>query len=247
MDLNRAGSGHALRHRRRARRPAIVAGSGWCALGVSSSAAWPISQQAAARGLVWKPEKAQRVIDFFAEVLCLPERHRRRRGEGRVTKDGDDPRQPFILRRSSSSSPGRCSAGTRRPGIGGSGRPTSKPPRAQGKTPFGAGLMLYMLVADGERGAQVYAAATSRDQAKLAFTDAERMVEASPARRASRPEGQQPRGARDGIVLPADLRPRSAAWTANVCTGPSSTSSTSIATRSSSTRCGRAPRAAATR
>ncbi len=40
--------------------------------------------------------------------------------------------------------------------------------------------MLYMLVADGERGAQVYAAATAKDQAKLAFTDAERMVEASP-------------------------------------------------------------------
>ena len=28
---------------------------------------------AAEKGLVWKPEEAQRVIDFFADVLCLPE------------------------------------------------------------------------------------------------------------------------------------------------------------------------------
>jgi phage terminase large subunit-like protein len=40
--------------------------------------------------------------------------------------------------------------------------------------------MLYLLVADGKRGAQVYFAAVTRDQAKLAHTDAEKMVAASP-------------------------------------------------------------------
>jgi hypothetical protein len=52
--------------------------------------------------------------------------------------------------------------------------------KGSGKTPFGAGLMLYLLVADGERGAQVYCAAVTKDQAKLAFTDAENMVQISP-------------------------------------------------------------------
>ena len=52
--------------------------------------------------------------------------------------------------------------------------------KGNGKTPLGAGLMLYMLVADGERGAQVYFAAVTREQARLAFADAEKMVQASP-------------------------------------------------------------------
>jgi hypothetical protein len=109
-----------------------------------------------------------------------------------------------------------------------------------GKTPFGAGLMLYMLVADGERGAQVYAAATSRDQAKLAFTDAERMVEASPPlRRAARPEGQQPRGARHGSFF-RPISSEKRGLDGKRVHGASSTSSTSIRRRSSSTRCGRA-------
>jgi phage terminase large subunit-like protein len=39
-------------------------------------------------------------------------------------------------------------------------------------------------VADNEPGAQVYAAATTRDQAKIVFGEAERRVDASPALRA---------------------------------------------------------------
>lgn len=52
--------------------------------------------------------------------------------------------------------------------------------KGNGKTPLAAGLALYMLVADGEDGAQVYAAAPTRDQSQLLFQDAISMVEASP-------------------------------------------------------------------
>jgi phage terminase large subunit-like protein len=56
--------------------------------------------------------------------------------------------------------------------------------RKNGKSAMLAGTALYALVADGEAGAQVYAAATTRDQARIVFGEAERMVEASPALRA---------------------------------------------------------------
>jgi phage terminase large subunit-like protein len=49
-----------------------------------------------------------------------------------------------------------------------------------GKTPMCAGLLLYLLVADGERGAQMFCAAVTKDQAKLAFADCEKMVASSP-------------------------------------------------------------------
>jgi phage terminase large subunit-like protein len=41
--------------------------------------------------------------------------------------------------------------------------------RKQGKTAFAAGLCLYHEIADGEAGAEVYLAANSREQAKIAF------------------------------------------------------------------------------
>ncbi len=53
--------------------------------------------------------------------------------------------------------------------------------KGSGKSPLLAGIGLYMLVADGEAAAECYAAAVTRDQAKISFTDAKRMVESSPA------------------------------------------------------------------
>lgn len=46
-----------------------------------------------------------------------------------------------------------------------------------------AGVGLYLLVADGEPGAEVYSAATMRDQARITHSEATRMVKASPALR----------------------------------------------------------------
>jgi phage terminase large subunit-like protein len=54
-------------------------------------------------------------------------------------------------------------------------------PRKNGKSTLSAGIGLYLLVADGEHGAEIYSAATSRDQARIVFDEAKRMVGSSPA------------------------------------------------------------------
>lgn len=53
--------------------------------------------------------------------------------------------------------------------------------RKNGKTTIAAGIGLYMLVADGEQGGEVYTAATKLDQARIAFHDARTFAERSPA------------------------------------------------------------------
>lgn len=53
-------------------------------------------------------------------------------------------------------------------------------PRKNGKSTFSSGLGLYMLCADGEAGAEVYSAATTRDQAKIVWQAARDMVDKSP-------------------------------------------------------------------
>ena len=58
-------------------------------------------------------------------------------------------------------------------------------PRKNGKSSWSAGVALYMLVADGEVGAEVYSAATTRDQARIVWETAKRMVERTPALRAT--------------------------------------------------------------
>jgi phage terminase large subunit-like protein len=53
-------------------------------------------------------------------------------------------------------------------------------PRKNGKSTLVSGIALYLLIADGEGGAEIYMAATKRDQAKIAFDEAARMVKKSP-------------------------------------------------------------------
>ena len=52
--------------------------------------------------------------------------------------------------------------------------------RKNGKSTLASGIALYLLVADGEEGAEVYAGATKRDQARIVFSEAVRMVRESP-------------------------------------------------------------------
>jgi phage terminase large subunit-like protein len=137
-------------------------------------------KQQKAKALDWRPAEAQNAIDFYAEVLCLPEETAA--GEtvaDEVPVDGS----PFVLQPWQAFIVGSCmgwytSAGYRR-----FRDAYIEIAKGSGKTPLGAGLMLYMLVADGERGAQIFFAAVTRDQARLAFADAEKMVQASPALR----------------------------------------------------------------
>jgi phage terminase large subunit-like protein len=56
-------------------------------------------------------------------------------------------------------------------------------PRKNGKSTMMSGTGIYMLVADGEPGAEVYAAATKKDQARIVHADAIKMRDASPSLR----------------------------------------------------------------
>ncbi len=53
--------------------------------------------------------------------------------------------------------------------------------KKQGKTELGAALALYMLTADGERGAEIYSCAADRAQASLIYTVAVDMIALCPA------------------------------------------------------------------
>jgi len=52
--------------------------------------------------------------------------------------------------------------------------------RKNGKSTLAAGIGLYLLIADGEPGAEIYVAATRRDQARIIWSEAARMVKQSP-------------------------------------------------------------------
>ena len=53
-------------------------------------------------------------------------------------------------------------------------------PRGNGKSAWAAGISMFCLAADGEGGAEVYSAARTRDQAKIAFWSAQQMARKSP-------------------------------------------------------------------
>lgn len=52
--------------------------------------------------------------------------------------------------------------------------------RKNGKSAWASALALYLLIADGEPGAEIYAVAADRDQARVVFGEARKMLEASP-------------------------------------------------------------------
>ncbi|AVM24901.1 terminase large subunit [Bacillus pumilus] len=53
--------------------------------------------------------------------------------------------------------------------------------RKNGKSTLSSGVCLYLQIADGEGGAEVYAVATKESQAKIVWLEAKRMVKKSPA------------------------------------------------------------------
>ena len=52
--------------------------------------------------------------------------------------------------------------------------------RKNGKSLLASAISIYMMIADGEAGAECYAVATKRDQAKIVWQEAQRMVKKSP-------------------------------------------------------------------
>ena len=53
--------------------------------------------------------------------------------------------------------------------------------RKNGKSTLASGIGLYMLFADAENGPEVYSVATTRDQAKLSWNEAKKMINKSPS------------------------------------------------------------------
>lgn len=121
----------------------------------------------AQRGLVWKQEEADRAMGFFEEVLCL------NGGEYEGLPFILAPWQAFVL---GSLFGWYTDDGYRRFRIA-----YIETGKGSGKSPLVAGIGLYGLVADGEQRAEVYAAATKKDQAQILFRDAVSMVNMSPA------------------------------------------------------------------
>ena len=116
------------------------------------------------RGLIWKPDLAQHALDFFGFL-----HHYKGEWAGSVIRL--EPWQQFII----GSAFGWYRAdGTRRFRL-----IYTEVARKNGKSTIAAGIGLYLAFFDGEQGAEVYAAATKRDQAKIIWGDARRMVLAS--------------------------------------------------------------------
>lgn len=120
----------------------------------------------AARGLWYDAAAAQTALDFFALL-----RHSKGKWAGR----------PFALQPWQQFAVGslfgwRRADGTRRFRVG-----HVEVARKNGKTTLAAGLGLLLLVLDGEPGAEVYAVATKRDQARITHEESVRMVRASRA------------------------------------------------------------------
>lgn len=112
----------------------------------------------------WDADAAQRVLDFFPACLTHTKGHA---GTFRL-----EPWQKDIF---ATLYGWRRADGTRR-----YREALIAVPRKNGKTMTCAGLSLYALSCDGERGPEVYCAASSRDQATLLFDPAAQMVRSQP-------------------------------------------------------------------
>lgn len=118
------------------------------------------------RGLHFDRERAAHVIAFFETKLKLSE------GQFEGTPLLLQPSQAFIV---GSLFGWRKSDGARR-----FRRAYIEQGKGNGKSPLAGGIGLYGLTADGEAGAQIYAAAATKDQANILFRDAVNMVDKSP-------------------------------------------------------------------
>lgn len=121
--------------------------------------------QGAKRGLQFDPAAAQRAIDFFKFL-------KHSKGKWAGESFTLEPWQQFIVY---SLFGWKQADGTRRFRFA-----HVEVARKNGKTTLWAGIGLYLFFADGEPGAEVYCAATKKDQAKILFSEAERMRSASP-------------------------------------------------------------------
>lgn len=119
------------------------------------------------RGLYFDIDAADRVFGFFESVLRLSE--------------GQFEGLPFQLQPSQAFIVGSLFGWKRADGTRRFRRAYIEQGKGNGKSPVAGGIGLYGMLGDGEAGSQVYAAAAKREQAGILFSDAVKMVKASPA------------------------------------------------------------------
>jgi phage terminase large subunit-like protein len=117
------------------------------------------------RGLAWDVAAAEKAIRFFTMV-------KHSKGQWAGTAFELSPWQAFIV---GSLFGWKNADGTRRFRVA-----YNEIPRKNGKSTLAAGLAILLAFFDGEAGAEVYCAATKRDQAKIVFNEAKRMVDGTP-------------------------------------------------------------------
>lgn len=118
------------------------------------------------RGLYWDDAKAHRAMRFFEERLKL--------------KEGQFDGKPFILHASQAFKLGSLFGWVKEDGTRRFRRAYIEEGKGNGKSPFAGGLGLLGLMADGEAGAQIYAAAAKKAQADILFHDAVKMAQSAP-------------------------------------------------------------------
>jgi phage terminase large subunit-like protein len=119
------------------------------------------------RGLSWDLAAACRVLGFFHDALRL--------------NGGQFEGQPFELHPSQAFIVGSLFGWKKPDGTRRYRRAYIEIAKGNGKSPLAAGIGHYCLLADGEARAEVYAAASKKDQAMVLFRDAVAMVDQSPA------------------------------------------------------------------
>ncbi|MEH3107139.1 MAG: terminase large subunit [Sphingomonas fennica] len=123
-------------------------------------------ERAHERGLRFDPAVANRAIGFFEKKLRLSE--------------GQFEGRPFLLAPSQAFKVGSLFGWLREDGTRRFRRAYIEEGKGNGKSPLVGGIGLYGLTADGEAGAQIYAAAARKEQAGILFQDAVKMVRQSP-------------------------------------------------------------------
>lgn len=122
---------------------------------------------APARGYSWRPDLAERAFAFFREILRL--------------NGGQFEGQPFVLEPWQAFVVGSIFGWVDADGYRRFQVAYMEAGKGNGKSPLASGIGLYMMIADREARAEIYAAASKRDQAMVLFRDAVAMVDQSPA------------------------------------------------------------------
>ena len=123
-------------------------------------------QNGPARGLRFDLTLVERSIGFFRDVLCL--------------NGGAHEGKPFLLSPWQRFIVGSLFGWLRADGMRRFRTAYIEIGKGNGKSPLAAGIGLYCLCSDDEPRAEIYAAATKKDQAMILFRDAVAMVDFSP-------------------------------------------------------------------